>query len=227
MGARDASLLSVGEAARLLSVHPGRVRQLVIAGHLEAQKVGGRWLLPASAVVDRRDAVRPAGRPLSPRAAWGLLAAAAGQRAPWLAPSEERRARARAAGWSLEHWAWACRRRALVHRLSAHSSVLGLLADDDRVVLSGSSARGVAVDVIATGVVEGYVEASKLHMLVGHYALHEAARTNVVLRVPPAEVTVFGDARDAPWPVVAVDLYDAGDDRSRRAAETLFAKFRT
>ncbi len=219
-------LLSVDDAARLLGVHPGRVRQLVAAGQLEAHKVGGRWLLPASAVVDRHDAQRPAGRPLSPRAAWGLLAVAAGQRASWLSPSEERRARARAAGWPLEHWAWACQRRSEVHRLHAHSSVLRRLADDERVVRSGGSARSVPVDVIASDVVEGYVDASQLDVLADDYALHSAARANVVLRVPPPNLFVFGEERDAAWPVVAVDLYDAGDDRSRRAGAALVARFR-
>ena len=226
VNARGVDLLSVDAAARVLGVHPGRVRQLVAAGQLDAHKVGGRWLLPEAAVMERHDAQRPAGRPLSPRAAWGLLAGAAGQRASWLSPSEERRARARAAGWPLERWAWACQRRAVVHRLYAHSSVLGRLADDDRVVRSGASARSVPVDVIASGVVEGYVDASQFGSLVGDYALHEGDRANVVLRVPPPELFVFGDERDAPWPVVAVDLLDAGDDRSRRAAVALVARFR-
>lgn len=219
-------LLSVGDAARVLGVHPGRVRQLAAAGQLEAHKVGGRWLLPESAVADRHAAERPAGRPLSPRAAWGLLAAAAGQRAPWLSPSEQRRARARATGWSLEHWAWACQRRAVAHRLYAHASVIDRVADDVRVVRSGASARTVPIDVTAPGVVEGYVDASELVDLVDEYALHEAGRANVVLRVPSPDLSVFGGQRDAPWPVVAIDLYDAGDDRSRRAAATLLARFR-
>ena len=104
--------------------------------------------------------------------------------------------------------------------------MLGRLADDDRVVRSGASARSVPVDVIASGVVEGYVDASQFGSLVGDYALHEGDRANVVLRVPPPELFVFGDERDAPWPVVAVDLLDAGDDRSRRAAVALVARFR-
>ena len=45
--------------------------------------------------------------------------------------------------------------------------------------------------------------------------------------VPPPNLFGFGGARDAPWPVVAVDLYDVGDDRSRRAAAALLARFRS
>jgi hypothetical protein len=84
----------------------------------------------------------------------------------------------------------------------------------------------VPVDVIASDVVEGYVDASQLDALADDYALHSAARINVVLRVPPPNPVALGDDRDAAWPVVAVDLYDAGDDRSRRAAAALVARFR-
>jgi excisionase family DNA binding protein len=219
-------MLSVSDAARALGVNPGRVRQLAVAGQLEAEKVGGRWLVPEAAVAARQAVERPAGRPLSPRAAWGLLEAAADRSASWLAPSEQRRARVRASGWSLAHWAWACQRRAEVHRLYVHPSLVDRLALDARVVRSGASARAVAVDVLAVGVVEGYVHVEAFDALVGEYALAGAGRINVVLRVPPAELFVFGDEDEAAWPVVAVDLYDAGDDRSRRAAQSLLNRHR-
>jgi hypothetical protein len=164
---------------------------------------------------------------LSPRAAWGLLEVAADRSASWLAPSEQRRARVRASGWSLAHWAWACQRRAEVHRLYVHPSLVDRLAGDARVVRSGASARAVTVEVLlALGVVEGYVRVEAFDALVGEYALAGAGRVNVVLRVPPAELFVFGDEDEAGWPVVAVDLYDAGDDRSRRAAQSLLDRHR-
>ena len=104
--------------------------------------------------------------------------------------------------------------------------MLGRLADDERVVRSGASARLVPVDLIAAGVVEGYVRSVSLDDIVGEYGLHRGAQVNVVLRVPPEDLFVFGDQREAAWPVVAVDLYDAGDDRSRRAGQALLDKYR-
>ena len=43
---------------------------------------------------------------------------------------------------------------------------------------------------------------------------------------PPGGLFVFGDEPDTPWPVIAVDLIDAGDDRSVRAAHELFERSR-
>jgi excisionase family DNA binding protein len=209
-----------------LGVNPGRVRQLVVAGRLDAEKVGGRWLIPESAVQARQADERPAGRPLSPRAAWGLLEVAAGRPAPWLSPSEQRRARQRASGWSLAHWAAACERRAEIHRFYAHTSVLRRLGGDERVVRSGASARFVPVDLIVPGFVEGYARHGSLGELVEEYGLHRAGRANVVVRVTPDELFVFGEEHEAAWPMVAVDLYDAGDDRSRRAGVALVDKYR-
>jgi len=215
-------MLSVPEAAAQLGVHPGRVRQLLVEGRLSGDKVGGRWLVPEAAVAARAASEQPPGRPLSPRAAWGLLWAADGRAVPWLSDREARRARQRARSWAVEHWAYACQHRAVVHRLYGHPSVLARLADDGRLVRSGPSVRSVHVDVMALDLVEGYARTQDLDALVDAYGLHRAARANVALRVPPSGLFVFGDDRDAPWPVIVVDLIDARDDRSVRAAHDLF-----
>jgi excisionase family DNA binding protein len=218
-------MLSVAEAAVRLGVHPGRVRQLVAAGELQARKVGGRWLLSEDVVEDRRRVDGVVHRALSPRAAWGLLVAAAAMPVPWLAPVERRRAEQRAAGWPLSQWASACRHRAVRFDRFVHPSLLERLADDARVVRSGVSARSVAVDVLALDQVEGYVSVDAWPGLVADYGVLEAARSNVRFRVPPAGLFVVGDSGEAPWPVVAVDLFEAGDDRSRRAALQLVERF--
>jgi excisionase family DNA binding protein len=219
-------MLSVSEAAARLHVNPGRIRQLVAAGRLPAFKVGGRWVLPDDAVAARLAAERPASRPLSPRSAWGLLQAAAGRPAPWLAPSELRRARLRSGSWPLERWASACRRRADVHRVYAHPSLLAGLAEDARLVRSGASARDAPIDLVVLDQVEGYLRAEAFDAVVDDYALGEGRTANVILRVPPVQLFVFGDEPEAPWPVVAVDLFDVGDDRSVRAAHALMERNR-
>ena len=220
-------MLSVPEAATRLGVHPGRVRQLVADGRLVGQKVGGRWLVDEAAVAARAAHDVPPGRPLSSRAAWGLLSAADGRAAPWLAHGEMRRARQRARSWPLEQWAWACQHRAVEHRFYGHPSVLGRLADDERLVRSGASARNVFVDLVLLDHVDGYLAADALDRVVDEYGLHLAARSNVVLRALPNGLHVFGGERDAPWPVIAVDLLDLGDDRSTGAARDLFERSRS
>ena len=219
-------MLSVPEAAAQLGVHPGRVRQLLVQGRLPGDKVGGRWLVSEAAIAGRLASHRPSGRPLSPRAAWGLLWAANGRAVPWLSDREERRARQRARSWPVEHWAYACQHRAAVHGLYGHPSLLSRLADDGRLVRSGASVRSRHVDLVALDAVEGYVRREDLDGLIDAYGLHRAARANVVLRVPPGGLFVFGDEPDTPWPVIAVDLIDAGDDRSVRAAHELFERSR-
>jgi len=220
-------MLSVPQAAARLGVHPGRVRQLVAEGRLASEKVGGRWLVDEAAVAARAAIELPPGRPLSPRAAWGLLWAADGRAAPWLADREMRRARQRARSWPLEHWAWACQHRAAVHRFYGHPSVLGRLAEDDRLVRSGASARNVYIDLVLLDHVDGYLAADDLDRVVDEYGLHHAGRSNVVMRVLPKGLHVFGYERDAPRPVIAVDLLDVGDDRSMRAAHNLFERTRS
>lgn len=67
---------------------------------------------------------------------------------------------------------------------------------------------------------EGYVRSSVLPSLVARFALDEQAeRPNVVLRVVDDGLWPFRpDEEVAPAPVVAVDLLEAGDGRSRRTA---------
>jgi excisionase family DNA binding protein len=216
---------SVVEAALRLGVHPGRVHQLVAEGDLQANKVGGRRLLAEDAVEDRRRVEGLVRRALSLRSAGGLFMAAAGVSVPWLAPVERRCAEQRAAGSPLSQWASARRHRAVRFDRYVHPSVLARLADDARLVGSGVSARSLGVDVLALDQVEGYVSTDAWPGLVADYGVLEAARSNFRFRVPPAGLFVFGDSGEAPWPVVVVDLFDAGDDRSRCAGHQLVERF--
>jgi excisionase family DNA binding protein len=210
----------VQEAAERLELNPGRVRRLVSQGLLEGRKVGGRWLVDEAAISERLDANARAGRPLSPRSAWGLLWAADGRPVPWLAPRERSRARQRARSWPLDEWSWACRHRAVAYKLRAHPSMLQPLLDDPRVVRGGASVRQLSVDLIAVGDAELYVRQADAASVIDEYSLIPSQQPNVVLRVPPGDLWLFDNA-EAPWPVVVVDLLDARDDRSVRAANDL------
>ncbi len=63
----------VSEAASLLHVNPSRVRSMIHAGILDAEKVGDRWLIDRASIERRAAAKAPAGRLLSHANAWALL----------------------------------------------------------------------------------------------------------------------------------------------------------
>jgi excisionase family DNA binding protein len=212
--------VSIQEAAERLELHPGRVRRLVSQGLLDGEKIGGRWLVDESAIRLRIEASARVGRPLSPRSAWGLMWAADNRPMPWLAPRERSRARQRVRSWPLDEWSCACRQRAAVHKLRAHPSMLQPLLDDPRAIRSGASVKHLSVDLLAAGDAELYVRAADSPSLIEEYSLIRSQQPNVVLRVPPDDLWLF-DEQEAPWPVVVVDLLDARDDRSVRAAHDL------
>lgn len=65
-------MLSVEAAASRLGVSERRVRALIAAGRLPAERVGRSWVIDLAAL-GRVDGVRPVGRPLGMVAAWGEL----------------------------------------------------------------------------------------------------------------------------------------------------------
>ena len=73
---------------------------------------------------------------------------------------------------------------------------------------------------------EVYVREDQLTDLVARYELDaDAERPNVVIQVVGADVWPFGDTEEvAPWPVVAIDLLDALDERTRRAGRDLIER---
>ena len=116
--------------------------------------------------------------------------------------------------------------RAEPRRYYAHPSVVGMLAAAEGVVRSGvSAATHYQLDLVAVDEFEGYVRSSVVSDLVDRLALDRyAERPNVVLRVVEDEFWPFdSDEEVAPAPVVAVDLLEAGDGRSLRAAAPLLA----
>jgi excisionase family DNA binding protein len=55
--------ITTGRAAEILGVSPGRIRQLILAGLLRAEKVGRDHLLDPAEVKFYDESRRPAGRP--------------------------------------------------------------------------------------------------------------------------------------------------------------------
>ena len=63
-------LVSLADASSILGVSSERVRQLVVAGDLPAQRFGNAWAVPMDAIVSRRHSSRSGGRPLGAVRAW-------------------------------------------------------------------------------------------------------------------------------------------------------------
>ena len=215
---------SVARAALELDVSPRRVRQLLKSGQLPGQQLGRNWVIDRGDIDGLRR--NGAGRPWSASSAWAVLELVAGHE-PDLSPVERSRAKRRLADHGLAGLVVQLRARGARHDAYAHPSVLDRVAEDDRVVRGGvSGAKEHRVDLVVRDAAEVYVRAGELADVVNSYALDEGAdRPNVILRVVEDEAWPFQeDVRVAPWPVVAVDLLDADDERSRRAGLELIER---
>jgi len=218
------SLLGVADAAEELEVSPRRVRQLLASGQLSGQRVGRSWAINRVDVEQLRRG--GAGRPWSAGSAWAVLELAAGGN-PDLSPVELSRARKRLAGNGLAALVGQLRSRSVHRSMYAHPSALDRVGDEVGAVRSGVSALDEHdADLIVSDQAEIYVRASKVAGLVNRYALEpDADRPNLVVRVVDDSVWPFDEGKDvAPWPVVAVDLLDADDERSRRAGRELIER---
>jgi excisionase family DNA binding protein len=88
--------VSVAEAARQLGVSVPRIHQRIADGSLRAERIGSQWVvdeLSLLRIAERKEA----GRPLSARSAWAVIALEAGDEDALaaLAPVERSRAKAR------------------------------------------------------------------------------------------------------------------------------------
>ena len=210
--------IGIKQASSKLGLSPRHVRMLAASGELPARRIGRYWAVDA----DHLEAVSRGGwgRPLSARSAWGVLELGEER----LSRSERKRARQRRQefkGLSPGRLA----KRADVHRLVAHRSVLDRLADDGRLVLGGvSAAVEYGADLIAVDQFEAYVSSEDLKPLLKEYGLLSASaglKANVLMRVPRPDWPFHEELHVAPPLVVAADLLDAGDERSVRAARAL------
>ncbi|MFI6285614.1 helix-turn-helix domain-containing protein [Streptomyces sp. NPDC051018] len=229
-------LLSVKQAAALLGIDDSRVRQLLRAGTLEGQLVGGRWLVDGSSAQQRKKRGSVTSRSLSVRNAWGLLAALSGQRALDLSDAERSRITSRLRdiaahdGLPVARLGQLVRTRAECRRYRVHSGLLPTLLADPDVVRGGvSAAARVGASYLAPGKAEIYVHPDKVGKLEAGFGLDlDYAKGNLLMHVPPGEAWPYlrsnaahGESGDAPAAVVAVDLLDLQEDRGDIAAAEL------
>ncbi len=207
---------SSSETARELGLTPQRVRALARAGRLNAQKIGGRWLVvPVSP-----GARAPAGRPLSAAAAWAVLALMSGQRPDWIHTSAVSRLKRRILSpqWVIESLRQS-EPRAQVVRWRALPTDIPKIMELSGIVPTGSSAVAGDVDLVSPGdEIDAYVSREVLRTIDRRFRpAKESDQPNLTLRVPNHPWTL-GFER-APLPVVAADLLQSREPRAARAGE--------
>jgi excisionase family DNA binding protein len=219
------SLLAVSDVARELGVHESRVRALIAAGELDAEKVGGRWLVDRAVVARRKRQPPGPGRPLSARNAWALLLGASGEPLPaGLDPVASWRVRQSLAQHGLRGLGNRLQRRAHAQEYRALRGELRALRSAEQIVVSGSSAAGAHhLELLAPDALDAYLPASKLADVVAEHALQPApsAEANVILRAVPDDAWLLAGREAAPLSAVALDLAAYPDPRSRRVGQQL------
>ncbi|WKZ83281.1 MAG: helix-turn-helix domain-containing protein [Acidimicrobiia bacterium] len=217
------SLVDVAEAAQQLGVSPRRVRQMLADELVPAVRIGRAWAVEQRHVDHLKNHRASAGRPWSPSSAWAALAAADG-REHSLSSVDRSRARRRLGRAGLVGIAERLAARADSRRFYGHPSVLERLGNAPDVVRSGvSAAKEHGADLLAWGFLEAYVPRSAADGIISKYALDEdAERANIVLRIVEDSAWPFAPGeRFAPRAVVAIDLLESGDERSRRSGLAL------
>ena len=201
--------LSLDEAARALDVTRRRAQALIEKGQLRAHRVGGRWLVEAADVHQRRRTVAHRGRPLNASTAWNQLEHATLPRDDNEQDAFRRRVLTRA-----EH------REAYIH-----PSLIAEFRHDERHVLGGRDAADAAGLPVGTtdDDLDVYLRAADLDELTTtHVVRFDAAKANLHLHVVPVGAWPFTvDQRFAPLLVAWLDLADRGDRAERLVREQL------
>ena len=218
-------LIGVADAAAELGVSQRRVRQMLADGTLRGSRIGRVWAIDRAALDLVADRSTSAGRPWKAASAWAVLALANGREIEGSAVGRSR-ARRRLAGGLLP-LAERLRARAKTRRFYGHPSVLDRLPGPARAVRTGLSAADEhRLDLIAIGGYEAYMPESDIAEVARRFALIEGAeRPNIVLRAVEDDAWPFRpDEVVAPIPVVALDLLDANDDRTKHLAMSLLSQ---
>jgi excisionase family DNA binding protein len=235
--------LTTSEAARRLQVTPREVRRLIAAGDLVAESAGRFFLVDEASVAARVRVPVLAGRALAEGTAWAGLLEASGERAGWLDAPTRSRLRSWLRGRDVEHIAAACRRRAVRHELRVLPAYATIVATDPDVVAAGMrAAADVGADIVslAESLTEVYCSASTLDRLNETFQLTDtrpatstaggtgvvrsgAVPANLIVRVPSFTDPQVLARSVMPAAVVAVDLSEAANLRTRRAGLDLLA----
>jgi excisionase family DNA binding protein len=226
------SRISVSEAARRLGVNVPRIHQRIADGSLRAERIGSQWVVDERSLLEVAER-REAGRPLSVRSAWAVIAVSEldHEAVRRLAPAERSRARQRlqrllsaAEDWPMgedEAHAVAVSLRSQFRRRADRGSFR--VAPADLADLRGDDRWRASVDPAASGIasndVEGYLAADEVQGVVKDFLLVPAIDdVNVVVHViPPGQ-----DPHPRSRLRLAADLAEhRGPREEARAAELL------
>jgi excisionase family DNA binding protein len=227
-----AATITTKEAAKHLAISSQRLRQLIIANEIHAERHGRMWAIDPASVEQYGRRRRPtAGRSLSTRMVWAALLSGLGTdiddhvvRAFGLGRAEEARLRALRERDANE-WRWLARRRARVQRFETFDAYLERVEDHNGVLRTGMSALADhAVDlVVHRRTLDVYASALTASALIDAMRLAPASTGNLTLRsIDDFGASGFVLDRDVmPSAVVAVDLLDDADTRTSRAGNDL------
>lgn len=219
--------MTVADAAERLGVSAHEVRRLVASGTLSAERVGRMLLLDEHGVTRRARAHISRGRALAPSTAWAALWEASGERAGWL----EGGARSRILSWlhsrSVEQIAAGCRSRAVRVDVRVLPGYRAALLGETGVVAGGmTQAERAGADVLGSGGIpdEVYCSAETWARLRRDFGLTETGEVNLVARIPRFDEPELLTRTVMPDAVVAVDLVESADPRTRRAGLALMER---
>ena len=232
----DVTEMTVRQAAEQLGVDVSRVRALVGSGALAGRRVGSQWLVRQDAVERRAELVGAGAtsRALSTRTAWAAAELLDGGAAAWLATSERARLRARLAARAADGWQtyarWLSSRQLATSRYRiADRDVAGMLTADGVVATGASAAAAHALGLGSAGQAEVYVDAATERRLVEDWFLLRSDTGNLLVRTVDGDWhrrtgSVVDGRAVAARLMVAVDLLDGDDARSRSAGRDLLVR---
>lgn len=218
-------LKSVPEAAEHLGVSSRRVRQMLSDGTLDGHRVGRGWVIEERAIRAAAVSRRPAHRPWTARSAWSVLALADGMEPRCNSYERSRAERRLAVG--LPNLLDRLRSRARRLSFYTHPATRDRIAVQPGVVRTAASASPEhALGLVGSGPLDAYLKSSNLQAIRDGFVMEERSeRANVVFRVVEDQTWPFPKgATVAPPAVVAVDLLESDDERSRRAGTELLQR---
>lgn len=204
-----------------MRMDPSRVRRWAADGRLPAHKIGHDWVFDADQISDALKRKRRKGRPFAPENALGILFLASGEEADWLRPRVRARLQ-KLAESALLSLLPRLRLRAERRSYFAPDSIVRRLASDPRFVRSGvSGSEKYRMRIASSNVLEGYIDKGRLKELEYRYALEPAAEQSANLIVHAIDGVLLPGSLVMPRAVVAADLADSADERTRRVGEQL------
>jgi len=214
--------VTIAEAALRLAVSQSMVRQLVARGELPAERLGRRWLVRETDVERRRAIGARDGRRLTSARAWGLLYLAVDMPAPWLSPQVRWRLRRLLADRGLGGLHSKLGERGKRQELRAHPSQIAALRREPSLMLTGATAASdLRLGLVGVDTIDAYLDPSAFEDIIRRYHLQPSQTPNVILRSVVAFTAPWPPERHAPSSVIALDLIEDAEPRSRQVGEEL------